>query len=100
MLPFFTGHCGLDKYKYKIHKFMYAVQIQTSILYYSLIQASHGCSRAPKDLQGSWRVSCIMEHYGIRGSVFDVMTVSHPDNQELLSAMHEAAITYPFIPIS
>ena len=56
--------------------------------------------------QGSKRSAGFMEsllHYGTlwyRGSVFDVMTVSHPDNQELLSAMHEAAITYPFIPIS
>ena len=53
---FFTGHCGLDKCKYKIHKFMYAVQIQTSILHYSLIQASHGCSRYAAGLQKICRV--------------------------------------------
>ena len=29
----------------------------------------------------------IMVYY--RGSVFDVMTVSHPDNQELMSAMKQ-----------
>ena len=48
-----------------------------------------GMLQGSKDLQGSWRVSCmnIMVYY--RGSVFDVKTVSHPDNQELMSAMKQ-----------